>query len=691
MKLLFSFVMVCLLFLALEGILALTGVQPIMHREDPFVGFAGNIPLFATDTDATGLTVLITAANKLTFFNRQEFPRDKPAGTYRLFCLGGSTTYGRPHDDATSFAGWLRELLPVADPSQRWEVINAGGISYASYRVTLVMEELCRYEPDLFVIYTGHNEFLEERTYGEILDTPASLQATRALASRTRVYAALSRLIGGGGAPRAGGESRQLLPEEVDVLLDRSIGPMDYTRDDVQRRRTVNHFRFNLDRMIELARSAGAEVLLVNPAANLRDCAPFKSEFSDASGFQQRQALASALAEARQALATGQPAAALAILDRAAGGENRHAHLHYLRGQALWSLERRADAAEAFVRARDEDVCPLRALSALQGIVAEVAAARNALLVDFARTVARHSPQGVPGEEIFLDHVHPTIAGHRLLAEEIIDALTAAGIVQPTGRWGRAAIDSVGEIVTCRLDREKAGQALLNLARVIGWAGKKEEAYRLARRGLELVPDDAVGLGQAGTYARHIGKLDEAEAYFLRALAIDRDDAGAHNGIGLVLRDRGQLEEAIASFQRALELGGEDAMVLMNLGSSLCLQGRLTEGIPRLRRAHQLRSRDVTVAHNLANGLVLRGHRELQEGRLETALSSVTEAVKLRPQLARAHRLLARIQAERGDLAMAVSSAQRALDLARDQNDARLARLVEAQLRQYQAGEVESE
>ena len=277
-----------------------------------------------------------------------------------------------------------------------------------------------------------------------------------------------------------------------------------------------------------------------------------------------------------------------------------------------------------------------------------------------------------------------------MLAEEIIDALTAAGIVQPTGRWGRAAIDSVGEIVTCRLDREKAGQALLNLARVIGWAGKKEEAYRLARRGLELVPDDAVGLGQAGTYARHIGKLDEAEAYFLRALAIDRDDAGAHNGIGLVLRDRGQLE-AIASFQRALELGGEDAMVLMNLGSSLCLQGRLTEGIPRLRRAHQLRSRDVTVAHNLANGLVLRGHRELQEGRLETALSSVTEAVKLRPQLARAHRLLARIQAERGDLAMAVSSAQRALDLARDQNDARLARLVEAQLRQYQAGEVESE
>ena len=47
----------------------------------------------------------------------------------RILCLGGSTTYGRPFDDATSFCGWLRVLLPVADPSRRWEVVNCGGIA----------------------------------------------------------------------------------------------------------------------------------------------------------------------------------------------------------------------------------------------------------------------------------------------------------------------------------------------------------------------------------------------------------------------------------------------------------------------------------------------------------------------------------------------------------------------------------
>ncbi|MFW6168867.1 MAG: hypothetical protein ACODAD_00150 [Planctomycetota bacterium] len=64
----------------------------------------------------------------------------------------------------------LREFLPVAHPSRRWEVVNAGGVGYASYRVAKLMEELVRYEPDLFIIYSGHNEFLKRRTYADPFD-----------------------------------------------------------------------------------------------------------------------------------------------------------------------------------------------------------------------------------------------------------------------------------------------------------------------------------------------------------------------------------------------------------------------------------------------------------------------------------------------------------------------------------------
>jgi hypothetical protein len=180
---------VLIFFLLLEGGLALFGVKPATQAEDPFVGFASNAPLFVPSRGADGAELLVTASNKKDYFNRQSFPRQKAPNTVRVFTLGGSTTYGRPYDDSTSFSGWLRELLPAADKSRHWEVINAGGISYASYRVAKLMEELIRYQPDLFVIYTGHNEFLEERTYRELKEISPLVRSTASTRSFAPSYA----------------------------------------------------------------------------------------------------------------------------------------------------------------------------------------------------------------------------------------------------------------------------------------------------------------------------------------------------------------------------------------------------------------------------------------------------------------------------------------------------------------------
>ena len=140
------------------------------QSSDPFVGFSKQQPLFELHQAPSGQRERRTAPGKLVWFNPQSFPDPKPQKTRRVFCLGGSTTFGRPFSDATSYPGWLRELLPVVDPSVDWEVINVGGISYASYRVAALMEELRAYEPDLFIVYTAHNEFLERRTYDHLFE-----------------------------------------------------------------------------------------------------------------------------------------------------------------------------------------------------------------------------------------------------------------------------------------------------------------------------------------------------------------------------------------------------------------------------------------------------------------------------------------------------------------------------------------
>ncbi|PWB67376.1 MAG: O-GlcNAc transferase, partial [Holophagae bacterium] len=151
-KLLFAAAATVIFFAVLEAVLAVVGVKPRAYEEDPYVGFSGRAPLFVEVRDSDGTVVMERSPAKATLFNMQRFPKVKAAGTTRIFCMGGSTTYGHPYEDPTSFCGWLRELLNAAQPDHRWEVINAGGISYASYRVALLMEELVGYDPDLFII-----------------------------------------------------------------------------------------------------------------------------------------------------------------------------------------------------------------------------------------------------------------------------------------------------------------------------------------------------------------------------------------------------------------------------------------------------------------------------------------------------------------------------------------------------------
>jgi hypothetical protein len=95
----FSLIIVTGFFGAIEMTLALFGVTPDLLTEDPLLGFAENIPQFTETTRADGSVIMATANNKRGLFNYQEFPKQKGSNSYRIFCMGGSTTYGRPYAD----------------------------------------------------------------------------------------------------------------------------------------------------------------------------------------------------------------------------------------------------------------------------------------------------------------------------------------------------------------------------------------------------------------------------------------------------------------------------------------------------------------------------------------------------------------------------------------------------------------
>jgi tetratricopeptide (TPR) repeat protein len=537
--------------------------------------------------------------------------------------MGGSTTYGRPYNHQSSFAAWLGEFLSAADDTRDWEVINAGGISYASYRVAMLMEELTQYQPDLFVVYSGHNEFLERRTYQTILQTPSALRNLHARLLGNRTFSLMYRLTRAANrTPTMGVAGRDLLPAEVDAILDHTAGPETYRRDDELREQVLQHYRFSLERMVAVARAAGAVVIFVTPASNLKDFLPFKSEHRAALDAIDRNLWLGHLHAAGEAFEEDRFAQALQSLDQAAEIDDRHARLHFLRGRLLLRMNREAEARQAFQRARDEDVCPLRALTPMRDIVVGVARKQEVPVIDFAGMMEERAPHGIPGDEWFLDHVHPTMEGHRALALALLDEMQGRGLVTPGNSWGEQAIQEATARVENRMDHHAHANALRNLAKVLRWAGKFEQSAKLAIRAVEGLPYDA-------------------EAHCLAAEA---------------WWQRGELDLAVAEYEQAIRIDPDCPTALLKLGSLLLEKGQAEAAENYLQRAVRIAPDEADAHFRLANALFVLADFERAEVAYE-------EAIRLDPQLADGHKNLGLIAARRQRFEAAEAHFERALGL----------------------------
>ncbi len=658
---LFTVIIVAAFFGAMEVVLAVAGVRPLLLTEDPFVGFADNVPQFVPDTRPDGTAILRTARNKRGLFNYQEFPRAKGDNSVRIFCMGGSTTYGRPYFDEVSFCGWLRAYLQAADPNRHWEVINAGGVSFASYRVTRLMDELSQYQPDLFIVYSGQNEFLEQRSYGGLIDQPDWLINLNASLSGTRVYTALAQLIEAvqpDSLQQA--QARSQLNGEVDEILNHTIGPQSYQRDDTLKQQILTHYRLNLVRMVGIARSVDAGILLVQPAINLKDMSPFKSahrEGLDEAALQAWQALYD---RAGELAAAGDAAGALALYREALALDDRYAELHYRMGQALFSLGRYAESEQAFQRAVEEDIAPLRMLGAMQRSVAEVAAEAGVPLVDFPeilRTAYREDyPHAVFGKEYFVDHVHTSMEGYRRLGLALFDELVSQGIARPDAGWNAARRAAVEQQVIAGLDPRDEGGALLNLGKVLEWAGKFEEAYDTFQRSMEILGPSPMLYDRLARTSYALDNHDETMYYLRETLKIAPDMPGVHAKLATILGKQGKTAGAIEHFRAELVITPDNYTVHASIARLLETQGDDAAALAHYEKSLQLEPEFEFVRVKLAYLLI-------RQERYNEAMAHCREVLRINPQQYRAHTALGLILKQQGNDRQAIQHFSEALRL----------------------------
>jgi len=93
-------------------------------------------------------------------FRGSEFESEKPENVYRIFLIGGSTTFGGgSSSDETTISGYLQKLFNDDVYIYEIEVINAGKSGFNTFtEKKFIFETIQFLEPDLILMYDGWND-----------------------------------------------------------------------------------------------------------------------------------------------------------------------------------------------------------------------------------------------------------------------------------------------------------------------------------------------------------------------------------------------------------------------------------------------------------------------------------------------------------------------------------------------------
>jgi Flp pilus assembly protein TadD len=576
------------------------------------------------------------------------FEVHKPAGAYRIFCLGGSTTVGYPYWFNGSFSTFLRDRLRAIFPETKFEVINLGMTATNSYTVADIVQELPAYEPDCIIVYDGHNEF-----YGALgVASHESIGRSRWI---NRLYLKLVHF-------RVVVLMRDLI-SAVSTLFSRSqqnLSPAT-TMERLSRgqyvpygselyREGLDVFRENLVGICDICADAGIPLILSTQVSNLRRQHPFVSRGNPRATPEEFLAFNTSINSGITSYLNGDFRSALTTLQEIAGPETGRADLHFRIAQCLDTLSEWHEARHEYETARDLDQLRFRASSDFNNAIRSMEDGHRVFVADIERLFASSSPDSLIGNEFIVEHLHPDLEGHFMIAREYARILRARGLLADATGW-RAAdtlsearlweersatrldemigarktailtsgwpfrdqpptvssippTDTLGQIVELYV-RDKIGWDRAHMEAAAHYTSRKEvqEAAREYLTVAKEFPFDASPLVLLGSLYLSAGLVADARLAFQGS--IEREEsAEAYSGLGKVHLLGGDIPDAASCFEKSVRLArtpeqraeNQYALALLHLRSGnpdLAVQElrEIVKEVPTNRQAAELLSR----------------------------------------------------------------------------------------------------
>jgi lysophospholipase L1-like esterase len=335
----------------------------------------------------------------------------EPVGI-RVFFFGGSATEAYHMTPYSGFVGWYQRLLRQLMPDVPVEVINLGAGGEASRQVAeLVTATATQQKANLFVVYSGNNEYYELRALKESLPGfDARAELARRRLSGLHLYRYLRRMV---------------LPAASSVSANQAVGPIDSIGAEInadERELGVLLYAEHLRNMVEAAAGAKVPMLLSTVADHTRSFAfhgdPPTLSATVKSGLD-------ALDQAGRSRDTAGVKAALRTLRPELETQaEHHAVARMLFRDQMWD-----DAKVHFERAEYLDPRPRRSSRPMRDALKEVASLTGTPMCDAAARLSAQSPGGVAGDDVFFDPCHPNPLGHRRLAEILLACTMEEGLL----------------------------------------------------------------------------------------------------------------------------------------------------------------------------------------------------------------------------------------------------------------------
>jgi len=336
----------------------------------------------------------------------------KAPNTLRVLCLGESSMFGVPFAFAATIPSLVRKQLRHLYPDLDVEVINLGASAINTNIIREMVPQYLSLEPDLVLVYSGHNEFYGPEGIGAswVERQVPALTPWKYRLRRLPLVSWLQRWIGRVSSGQDDGEGN---------LMRQVSGGAQVALESPEALRIFDQFRRNLHDIVHGIREQGIPVIVGEISSNLM-FPPFAPRPPMNPG------------QLPSAVTSGRYAVAESLLTGGLSADSASAYYLYWRGRLCLAQGDSGAAARFLERARDHDLLKFRAPGRINEIIHQVGHDESVPVLPIDSLLRAASPRGITDSTFFSEHLHPTFLGYDQIARMFVRAIVDWGFVHPS-------------------------------------------------------------------------------------------------------------------------------------------------------------------------------------------------------------------------------------------------------------------